>query len=113
MFSWKRILIVLFSMPLLTFSVEIQSYYWKYNLKRNYYILYLKFKRNSCPQQGNTLIFITSYGRIYKKTLKKYTCFVKKYFKNLKSEKILVLIFDRKRFDVKKIGVLKTPLSSN
>jgi hypothetical protein len=112
----KNLLILsafIFIISLLTFPIELKSYYWKYNLKNRYYILYLKFKRGYCPQKGNTLIFITPYGRIYKKTLKKYTCFVKKYFKNLKSEKILVLIFDRKSFDVKKIGVLKTPLSSD
>jgi len=108
----RKLFPLLLLAPFLIFPYTIKSYYWRYNLEKGFYVLYLKFQGNQCPQKGDVLIFITPKGTVYKKQLKRNTCFVKKYFKSLKSTKLLVLVFKEKDFSVERLGVVKTPLES-
>ena len=112
MLSIRKVFLFLLLVPSLIFPYTIKSYYWRYNLEKGFYVLYLKFQRNKCPHKGDVLIFITPKGAIYKKQLKRNTCFVKKYFKSLKSSKFLVLVFKASNFSVERLGVVKTPLGS-
>jgi len=104
-----RKLLFLLAIPLVLFAYQVKNYYWKYNFKGKYYILYLRFKGPYCPQKGDVLIFITQKGRIYRKTFGRSSCFVKKRFKGLEGSKLLVLIFKINSFSVERLGVLRTP----